>query len=113
MVLAAVGVGGELLAPVLDPAHRAAAAQREPGEADFLGQQDALVAEAAADVGRDHPDLALVEAEAFGEAGADDVRHLRGGVHHQLPERGGPSAATTPRPSSGAMHCRAVRSRRA
>ena len=64
MVLAAVGVGDELLAPVLDPAHRAAEAAREPAEADLLGQQDALVAEAAADVGRDDADRACVEAEA-------------------------------------------------
>ena len=78
MVLAAIGAGGQMLAPVLDPAHRMAAVHREPAEADLLRQQDALVAEATADVGRDDADLALVEAETLGEAGAHDVRHLAG-----------------------------------
>src|SRR5262249_763433 len=51
VVLAAIGVGGELLAAVLDPPHGLPEpARKEPG-ADLLGEQDALVAETAADVG--------------------------------------------------------------
>ena len=90
MVFAAVGVGGKLLVPVLDPADRAVEADGEGGADEFFGQQDALVAEAAADVGRDDADLALVEAEAFGEAGLGDVRHLGGGGDDQLLEPGVP-----------------------
>ena len=77
VVLAAIGAGGQMLAAILDPAHRMAAAHRQPRQADFLRQQDALVAEAAADIGRDDADLALLDAEAFGQAVAHDVRHLR------------------------------------
>ena len=60
------------------------AAEREPAKADFLGEQDPLVAEAAADVGRDDADAAFFQAEAFGEAGANDMRHLACGVQHKL-----------------------------
>ena len=80
VVLAAVGICGELLTPVLDPAHGVASVHRDPAEADLLGQQDPLVAEAAADVGRDDPYLPLLEAEAIREPGANDVRHLARGV---------------------------------
>ena len=66
MVLAAVRVGGEVLAAVLNPAYRMAQADREPAKADLLGQQNPLVPEAAADIGSDHPDLPVVEPKAFG-----------------------------------------------
>ena len=84
MVLAAVGVGGQVLAAVFEPANGMAATKREPAEADFLGEQNGLVAEAAADVGRDDADAAFFQAEAFGEAGADDMRHLARGVENEL-----------------------------
>ena len=84
MMLAAIGVGGQVLTAILEPAHRMAAAKREPAEADFLGEQDSLVAKAAADVGRDDPDAAFLQAEAFGEAGANDMRHLACGMEHEL-----------------------------
>ncbi len=51
---------------------------------DFLLQQDALVAEAAADIGRDDADARLVQAETAGKTGADDVRQLSGGIDQQL-----------------------------
>ncbi|GJE41207.1 hypothetical protein AEGHOMDF_0369 [Methylobacterium soli] len=86
MVLAAIGVGGEVLAPVLEPAHRVAAAERQPAEADLLGEQDRLVAEAAPDIGRDDADAALLDPQAFREAVAHDVRHLARGVDHELVE---------------------------
>ena len=84
VVLAAVGACREALAPVLDPAQRRADLARGPGERDLLRQQDALVAEAAADIGRHHADLALVQPETFGETRAHDVRLLGRGVHDQL-----------------------------
>ncbi len=85
-MLAAVGVCHELFAPVFDPAHRPSQFPRKPAEADFLGQQDALVAEATADVGRDHTDRSLVQAQALRQSRAVDVRHLRGAVHLELVE---------------------------
>ena len=88
VMLAAVGAGAQLLEAVLEPAHRPAELPRQAGADDLLGQQDALVAEAAADVGRDDAHLALVEAEAVGEAGLGDVRHLgRGRDDHLLEPR--------------------------
>ena len=73
---AGIGAGDEMLAPVLDPAHRIAR-RGEPGDANLLGVQHAFVAEAAADIGRDDAELALLEAEMAGKPGADDMRHLR------------------------------------
>ena len=83
VVLAAVRVPGELLAPVFDPAHRMPAPHREPAEEHLLGEQDPLVAEAAAHVGGHHPDAALLDPEALREPVPHDVRHLARGVHHQ------------------------------
>src|ERR1700730_18501716 len=56
---------------------------------------DAFVAEAAPNIGRDYTDTPLLEAEALGQAGAHDVRELRGTVHRELihtavPERNHP-----------------------
>ena len=61
VVLAAVGIAGELLAPVLDPPHRVPATHREPAEEHLFGEEDPLVPEAAAYVGGDHPDAALLD----------------------------------------------------
>ena len=83
VMLAAVRVGGELLAAVLDPAHRVLPVHRDPTEHDLLGEQDPLVAESAADIGDDDAHLALLEAEAFRQPGTHDVRHLARGVQHQ------------------------------
>ena len=66
MMLAAIGAGAQMLAPVLDPADGEAFIEREPGKADFFGQQNSLVPEAAADVGRDHANAALLDAERVG-----------------------------------------------
>ena len=84
VVLATVGVGGQALAPVLDPTQRRAHFARGPGQRHLLRQQNALVAEAAADVGRHHANLALVDAQALGEARAHDMRLLGRGVDDQL-----------------------------
>ena len=68
VVLAAVGVGGEALAAILQPAQGRAELAGRPRQRDLLGQKYSFVAEAAADIGRDDPDLALVQPQAFGEA---------------------------------------------
>ena len=96
VVLSTVGVAGKLLAAILDPAHRMAETTRQICRADFLRQQDALVAEAAADIGRHDANPRLLEPEASRQSGAHDVRHLGGGVDQQLlqpPIPGGDDAA--------------------
>ena len=85
-----------MLAPILDPAHGMAFAHRKPGQADFLGQQNSLVAKSAADIGRHDADAALLDAKAIGQAVAHDVRHLRAGIERELVEamiEGGDHAA--------------------
>jgi hypothetical protein len=85
-----------MLAPILDPANGKTFAHREPGKADFLGQQNSLVAKSAADVGRHDPDAALLDAKAIGQAVAHDVRHLGAGIQRELIEaviEGGDHAA--------------------
>ncbi len=89
-MLAAIGAGAQMLAAILDPAHRMAAAHRQPRQADFLGQQNALVAETAADIGRDDADVAVIEPETSRQAGAVDVRHLRRAVDGELLEPAAP-----------------------
>ncbi len=86
VVLARVGGGDQMLAAILDPAHRAVEMARQPAEADLLGLQQALPAEAAADVGRDHADALLRDAQALRQAVAHDVRHLGRGGEHELVE---------------------------
>ena len=84
VMLAGVGADHQMLAAVLDPAHRVVELQRRPGDEDLFGVQHALVAEAAADVGRDHPDIALLQPQTFGQPGAHHVRHLGRHVNHEL-----------------------------
>ena len=74
--------------------------KRVAHDSDLLGLEHALEAKAAADVGRDHADPALVEAKAL----ASPERMMGGlgrGVDDELVE---PLCqwATTPCPSSGA-----------
>src|SRR5262249_21872104 len=84
MVLATIGAGNKVFAPILDPAYRMSALHGEPAETDLLRQQDAFVAEPAADVGSDDAHLGFFDAETFRQSGAHDVRHLTGRVDRQL-----------------------------
>jgi hypothetical protein len=86
VMLAAIGARDQMFAPVLDPAHDIAFAHRQPGKTDFFRQQNALMAEPAADIGRYDTDLALIHAHAIRQAVAHDVRHLRAGVERELIE---------------------------
>ena len=52
-----------MLAPVLDPADGQSLIQSEPGKADFFRQQNSLVSEAAADIGRHDANAALLDAK--------------------------------------------------
>ena len=60
ILVALLDGGEEMLAPVLDPFDRAAQAQRRHRQHHLLRIHHELGAEAAADVGRDHPHLVLV-----------------------------------------------------
>ena len=88
MMLAAIGVGDQVLAAIFQPAHRALHLPGQPGEQDFLAAQQALVAEAAADIRRDNADAAVVDTEAQSEPGLHRMRKLRGGDHREQPHAG-------------------------
>src|SRR5262249_60661950 len=72
VVLAAIGAGNEMLATILDPAHRMAATHGEPGETNLFRQQDALVAKPDANVRPDGADLTPVKLETLRASGHDD-----------------------------------------
>src|SRR5215471_14498933 len=79
-----------MFAAVLDPPYRTAEPHRQPAGTYLLGQQDPLIAKTAADIGRDDPDLRVVEPQAFGKTLAHDVRQLRGRVEDKLAQPGMP-----------------------
>ena len=82
-VIAAVRIGEERLAAVGDPFHRAADALRRPQRHHFLGIDENLRAETAADIGRD--DAQLVLGRHADEGGDDEPRHVR--ILRGVPER--------------------------
>ena len=84
VVLPRVGAGGQMFAAILDPAERFPPRQREPGEQKLFRLHQGFVAESAADIGRDDAQLLLVDAEAFGEAGPDQMRNLGRRDQHEL-----------------------------
>jgi hypothetical protein len=84
VVLTRVGAGDQVFAAVLQVAERPPVGLCKPRDAKFLLLQDALVAERAADVRRNDPHLRFFQAEEQRQAGADQVRDLRGAAHHQL-----------------------------
>ena len=84
-MLAGVGARGQVLAPVLHPAQRPAGAHRRPRHRDLLGLEHTLVAEASAHIGGDDSHVGLVEPQKLREPCANEMRHLGGGVHHELP----------------------------
>ena len=86
MVLPAVRSGRQVLPAILDPAQRVREPARRPCQRDFFSKKDSLVAETAADVGRDHADAPLVDSETFGETRANDVGLLGRADDDQLVE---------------------------
>ena len=76
--------GDQVLGPVLDPLHGVAEQQRRGGRHDVARVHRHLVAEPAADVGRDDPDVLLGQARHQREDRADRVRRLRGHVDRGL-----------------------------
>ena len=82
-MIAAVRVGEERLGAVANPFHRPADALRRPQRHDFLGIDENLRAEAAADIGRD--DAQLVLRRHADEGGDDQPRHVR--ILRGVPQR--------------------------
>ena len=76
--------GGQILDAVLDPFHRPAGDDRSDDRTDIAGIDADLVAEAAADVGRDHMDLVLGDLEISASHRADHMRRLEGAPERQL-----------------------------
>ena len=82
-MIAAVRVGEERLAAVRNPFHRASDALRRPQRHHFLGIDEDLRAEAAADIGRDDAQLVLGR---HADKGRDDqTRHM--GILGGVPQR--------------------------
>ncbi len=69
----------------LDPLHRAPQLDRRPRAADLLGVDVELRAEATADLGRDHANSVLGDAEQDRQEQPQEVRDLGGAPHGQLP----------------------------
>ena len=83
-MVARLVVGQEAFRPRRHPAHRTAEPPRRPGDERLLGIELALVAEAAAHIGRDHAQRALGHAELLGHLLADVVRRLRRAHEREL-----------------------------
>ena len=93
--LARVGRRGQVLAPGLDPLHRAPGAAGQRGHRQVLGHHVHLLAEAAAGIGHDHAHARLGQAEGAGDPGPEDVRHLAARPERErvaLPARDHPAA---------------------
>ncbi len=86
MMIAGMGGGQQMFVAVLDPAHRVVELQRQRREDDLFRIQPRLGTEAAADVGCDHPDAALLETQDIAERDTHRVRRLGRGVDHDLVE---------------------------
>ncbi len=77
--------GLQVLSAVLDPLERPAGEHSRSSYRQFLAAHGALLPEAPADVGGDHPHQVLCQSQRVGDGGAHDVRHLGGGVQRQPP----------------------------
>src|SRR5437762_1942191 len=66
------------------PSSLAAMSASRPGHDRIFGIELALVAETAADIGRDNPHRALRDAELLGHQPPDVMRHLSRGVEREL-----------------------------
>ncbi len=84
VVVAGEGGRREVLDPVLDPLHRQAEHDRGDDRADVARIDADLVAEAAADVGRDDVDLGLGNAGQQRDHRAHHVRRLEGAPDREL-----------------------------
>ncbi len=83
ILVALLGRGQEMLAPVLDPFHRTAEPQRGDRDDDLLGIERRLGTEAAADERCDDADVLEVAVEQVGNGGTAEMRCLRRRPHRQ------------------------------
>ena len=83
-MIAGVHRGEQMLAAVLDPAHRMADLHGDGGDGDVLRHDAVLAAEAAADVGGDDADLVLRQAERLRHADPHHMAALGGQMDHQF-----------------------------
>ena len=97
--VAAVDGGLVALAARLGPLHRPAELAGDDEGDDLLGVHVELGAEAAADVGGDHPQLLLGDAGGQRQHQPQDVRDLGGRVDRVLVGRGESASTTTARGS--------------
>ncbi len=84
VIVAGEGGGRQILDPVLDPFDRQPGDDRSDRGADIARIGADLVAEAAADVGRDHVDFLLGKAGDERDHGADDVGRLERAVDGEI-----------------------------
>ena len=77
-LIAAVKSGHQIFPPVFGPGHRAAQLPRQPHQDHVFRRQRHLLAEPAADVGRNHAQIGFRHAEHIGDCGPRQMRHLRG-----------------------------------
>ena len=104
VMVARVGARQEVLAARLDPFHGAAQPHREQAQRHVLRIENALHAEAAADVGRDHANRVLRHTERLGQTVTRQVRHLRARPERQLAVGGVPVG----HPAAALHRCRRV-----
>ncbi len=83
-MIAALVVGDEAFAARCDPSDRPPQGARRIRDDRLLGVMLALVAEAAADVGRDHAHASLRDAELLGDQAAHMVRDLGRDIKREL-----------------------------
>ena len=84
-VVAGLGAGEEVLAPVLEPAHGSAEPARDLGHRDVLGIEVHLRSEPAADRRAEDAQLRVRDAEGLGQPRAHQVRRLGRGPHGEHP----------------------------
>ena len=85
-VVAGMRRSQQMLAPVLDPAHRMADLQRDRGDRNVLRHDPVLAAETAADIGRDHAHLVLRDAEHPRQRQALNLAALRRQIDDEFVE---------------------------
>ena len=96
MLFAGVVGGQEVLAAVLDPAHRPAEPARQVGNEEVLGIELAAGAEAAAHVALDEADLVLADVQQVGQHAPVEVRNLGHTPHRHSLATGVPLGKETP-----------------
>jgi hypothetical protein len=69
--------GGQVIEPVLDPGDGAGETPRRPDRDDVFRYQRHLLTEAAADLRRDDAEFGFRNLQGVGNAGAQQMRHLR------------------------------------